>query len=230
MYSIFDLSFTFIERFYDEEPPKEEKIQIIRDFEELLIYGWTLDEIQKVLRTFIAKHPNVRPDIPKLFSKVNCKRANLLTQGVFYYHNQLRITPGPPKRDLDYNTGEIIRIDEEFFLEIRASYTIDDLADYYIYQLAITPSVQERTRLIGAIRYLLKQYPIDLLLFMIDQATNYLQYGDKSRRDYNPLNLSDYRGEAEGAMNEKATETKLSGDDRIVPRKRVFTFRSRHTV
>lgn len=230
MYSIFDLSFAFIERFHSHEPSKEEKVQIIRDFEELLMYGWTIEEIQKVLRSFMTKHPNVRPDIPKLFSKVSSRRANLLTQGIFYYHNQLRITPGPPKRDLDYNTGKIVKIDEEHYLEMRASYTIEDLADYYIYQLNLTPSVQERTRLIGAIRYLLKQYPIDLLLFMIDQATNYLQYGDKSRRDYNPLNLSDYRGQAEGAMNEKVTETKLSGDDRIVPRKRILTFGSRHPV
>lgn len=230
MYSIFDLAFTFIERFYDEEPSKEEKLAIIHEFEKLLLHGWTLEEIQRTLRAFMIKYPDDRPDIAKLFKKVDSSRQNLLKQGSFYYHNQLRIVPGAPVRELDYNTGEIKKIEEEFFLEMRASYTIDNVIDYYIDQLNLTPSYQERSRFIGALKYLLKQYNIDLLLFMIDQAANHLVYDDKSRRDYNPLNLSDYRGYAEQTLNHKRTETKLSGDDRIVPRKRVFTFRGGHSV
>lgn len=224
MYSIYDLAYAYIQRFYTEEPTKENKIEIIRTFEDLLYQGWTSDDMIKVFRAFKTKHPDETPNLDALFNKLAKKEDNLLRPDCFYYHNQLRLVPGPPRRELDYNSGEIKKISEEWFLEMRASYTLDDLADYFERQFHVSFSHHDRKKAIGAFKYLLKTYTLEMILFMIDAASNYIIYDDKSTRDFNVLNLSDYRSLAESALSEKRTETKLSGDDKIVPRKRVFTF------
>lgn len=230
MYSIFDLAFTYIQRFYDEEPSKEEKVRILTEFEDLLFYGWTTEDIIKHLRGFQVRFPGQRPDLPKLFSKLHPSSSNLLKPNTNYHHNELRLMPGPPKRELDYNTGEIKKISEDYFLEIRASYTIENLVDYFVKQFDLPANGDSFKRYIGGFKYLLKTYNIDTVLFMIDAAANLAYSEDKNRRDFNPLSLAEYRHTAETAMMNKQTEIKLSGDDKIVPRKRVLTFRSGDTI
>lgn len=230
MYSIFDLGFAFIQRFYDSEPAQEEKKRIINEFSDLLLDGWTAEDIIKTLRTFQMKYPGTRPDLYQLFGKVSQTGYNLLYPGCFYYHNQLRIIPGPPKRELDYNTGQIIKIEEPFFLEMRASYTLDNLVDYFIAQFHLDVTIDDRKRYAGGFKYLLKNYNIDTILFMIDAASNYAYSEDMNQRDFNVLQLQDYRTKAEHAIGQKRTENKISGDDRIVPRKRVLTFRGGSSV
>lgn len=229
-YSVFDLAFTYIERFYEEEPPTEEKRRILQEFQDLLAAGWTTEDIIKHLRAFITKHPGVRPDIPRLFSKLHRSQENLMKPDRFYYHNQLRITPGPPKRYLDYNTGQIVKTEEDYYLEMRTSYTIDDLTDYYLEQFTLDVSPEERKRIVGSFKYLLKTHDLDLILFMIDVAANHAHSEDMDRESFNPLKLTDWKTIAREQLNEKITENKLSGDDKIVPRKRVLSLRSRDSI
>lgn len=229
-YSVFDLTFTYIQRFYTEEPNREEKLRILNQFEDLLFYGWTTEDIVKSLRAFQVRYPGQRPDLPQLFSKLNPTSNNLLKPNKTYYHNELRLMPGPPKRELDYNTGEIKKVVEEYFLEIRASYTIDNLVDYFIKQFDLPSNGDERKRYIGGFKYLLKTYNIDLVLFMIDAAANLTYSEDRNQRDFNPLDLAEYRHAAETATMNKQTEIRIAGDDKIVPRKRVLTFRSGDSI
>jgi hypothetical protein len=230
MLSVFDLAFHYIERFYDEEPSTEEKRQILQEFEDLFAFGWTMKDINKVMRHFIAGNPNVRPNIAQLFSKVYRTHQNLISPDKFYYHNQLRITPGPPVRHLDINTGEIKKIEEAHYLEMRASYTIEDMIDYYVKQFGLNANADERKRLIGSFKYMLKSHEIESLLFMIDVAINTVYSEDMDRNGFNVFKLADYRTAAELQLGEKRTENTLSGDDRIVPRKRVLSLRGSHSV
>lgn len=224
--SIFDLAFYYIERFCTEEPDDDTKRKIIKDFGVLLTNGWTVGDVTKHIRKFKEKNPGLVPDIPLLFSKLSKSEENLLVPNQYYYHNQLRITPGPPKRILDYNTGEIKSMDEEYFLEIRASYTVDDLTDYFLEQFNMPDRWEERRRIIGSFKYLLKTHDIDLILFMIDAASNYSYSEDMDMASFNPIKLGDWKTIAQNHLNEKITENNYSGDDRIVPRKRVLSFRS----
>jgi hypothetical protein len=228
--SVFDLAFHYIERFYEEEPSTEEKREILERFEDLFAFGWTIEGISKVIKRFMQEHPGVRPDIAKLFSKAYSPEKNLISPDAFYYHNQLRITPGAPKRELDINTGEIKKVEEEYYLEMKASYTIDNLVDYYVTQLRLHIDAYERKKLVGAFKYLLKSHDVESLLFMIDVASNTVYSEDRDRNGFTPFKLTDYRTFANQQRDAKRTENILSGDDKIVPRKRILSFRSSNPV
>ena len=227
MLSLFDLAFHYIERFYDEEPSTEEKRQIIEEFEDLFFYGWSMGDINKVIKRFIERNPGQKPSsVSESFEREYRGEDNLLTPGKYYYHNQLRLTPGPPVMHLDINLGEITTIEEPYFLEMRASYTINDLVDYYIKQFDVKAGPDERKRLVGTFKYLLKTVDVEKLLFMVDVAINTVYSEDMDRNGFNPFKLIDFRTNAEKQLGEKRTEHMLDGGEKIVPRKRVLSLRS----
>ena len=86
-----------------------------------------------------------------------------------------------PKEDYKELLGKMLNyfVDkEDYFLEIKASYTIEELTDYYIKQmkLNITGDVEkERNRLRGSLTYLMEKFHIDLMLFLIDSAANHIE-------------------------------------------------------
>jgi hypothetical protein len=228
--SVYELGFSFIKRYWDREPTKEQKIQILNQFSQLLMNGWTQEEIINVVKAYQHSDPTTIPNVEQIFQGTTTRAENLLVPKAFYYHPQLRILPPPVKRDLDYNTGVISKPEEEYFLEMRASYTINQLIDYFVIAFELNPSQEDIQRYRGSFKFLLKQHNIDTVLFMIDAAHNNLYTEDNDLHDFKPIKLGDYRTMAEDMLNWIRTETKRSGDDHVVPRKRVLPFGDCATV
>lgn len=229
-YSFYDLVFAFLERFYDEAPPESEKKRVASEMWHLLLNGWTAEDITNELRMFRGSFPGVRPDLAELFEHLRRRQQNLLRPDRFYFHNQLRIMPGPPKRSLDLNAGTITKNEEEHFLEMRASYTVEDLTDYYIQQSKESVTANDRKRMVGAFKYLLKTHELEVVLFMVDAGVNAVYSEDLGRDQLSPLKLADYKGAAEMQFAEKRTENIRAGDDCVVPRRRVLSLRGSDPV
>lgn len=205
-YSVYDLVYLYFTKYRPAslKPTDENKRKVLGRIKQLLDSGWTE---QDIIRRWTDR--SAAP-----------AGGNLLKSDRFYWHNALRIMPGPTKVYFDLNTGEITREREEWFLEMRASFTLDDLLDYYLAQFQLSRGQINENRYRGTFRYLLSLYDIDLLLFMVDCCAH-----DRLDRDEgpptDPIVISDYEWQGREAMNRKITECRQAGGDKIVVRKRV---------
>lgn len=224
MISLYDIAFSYIEKFYQIEPVAKVKSEIIFRFEFILDSGWTSEEVMNRLNKCNPK--NGVPNLVELFSGgFDDANKNLMKSKKFYFHNLLRICPPPPTQVWDINTGDIQTISEDFYLEMRASITASQITDYYIEQMKLNPKQVNRNRYIGSMNYMVDKYGLDLVLFMIDVAANYIS-SDDLQAPNSPVGVTEYMTQAQDMLNQKLSETKAAGDDKIVYRKRVLTFRS----
>lgn len=233
--SIYDLAYEFICMFYTSEPAKQEKVRVLHLIREMLINKWASDE----MLTYF-KHIKLQKEIQEVKDVVEYinakalrypkKKINLLGDQYkegdpFYYHNQLRITSPPPKRYFDYNTGEIVKIEEPYFLEMRASYTIEDLCEYYIKQMGLKDiHPQDENRFAKAFLYVLKKYDLETVLFMVDAMVNEVLSEGLNKEKHNPLKIVEWKDVALMHYNEKVTESAVYGENKVVPRKRILLF------
>lgn len=217
--SLYDLAYGYLKTYCGDEPDKTEVLNSIKKW---LDAGWTAEELVKIMKSFKGK-PYTH--LVYHMTKNKPKSINLLKTETFYWHPQLRITPGAPVRHVDYDTGQITKVEEEHFLEMRASYTLEDMLAYYEKSHGETAS-GKRNKYLGGLKYLLTNHSIDTVLFMIDASTNFVKAEDLAPLS-SPLDMDNYEREARHAMGEKITEEKQAGDDRIVPRRRVPLHRGR---
>lgn len=194
-----------------------DKRQIAKTFSRLLSQGWTTEDLIATLKR--EKQRGNVVDLETLFSRLS-EPKNLISPTTIYYHNELRITPGPPIVDYDYNTGELKRTVEDYFLEPRGSYSIEDLVDYFktkshLYVQAIMPD----NRLKGSLKWIVDQHGVELTLFMIDAAEVSVSIG-MSQPLKNPSNLSDFYVVAKQNYEKKMSECKLAGGAKVVPKRR----------
>ncbi|MNP02927.1 hypothetical protein D3C76_947930 [compost metagenome] len=227
MTSIYDLVYDYIDRFYPgEKVDNDSKRAIHREIKRLLKRGWCsvdilrrFQQIDRDKRMSAQVKTRIGTNVRKLFNQQTPTVVNLLDPGEFYYHNVLRITSKPPKRHLDIDSGEIVTINDVYFLEMRDSFTAEDLVEYYCKQFNIKIHRQEQARFAGAFQWLLKMDDIEIILFMIDYAANLC-----NSEDYppprTPMDVRKYRREAMEVRNLKATEAVLSGGNQIVRKKR----------
>lgn len=216
MVSIYDIVFDYIELFFSNKKlTKEQKKTIHQQIKTLLSDGWCYSDIYRIFHT--TKHkPTLY--VTHLFKGKKPKEKNLLKPGKFYYHNDLRLTSKPPKRVIDYDTGEIKIINEPYFLEMKASYSINDLIHYYIRQTG-QGNEQDIPRYLGSFQWLLKHYTVEEILFMIDIMVN-MQKSEDLPPIQSPLDIQKYYREAKEIRQEKKTETVLSGGNKIVRKRR----------
>jgi hypothetical protein len=219
--SIYDIVHEYLSLF-KKKATKEFRRTVKNDIKELLANGWCADEIIKVIQQKHRSKPDVNNMYPSFwFATKRPKKRNLLTPGKFYYHNDLRLTSPPPKRELDYDTGEIkIVSNVPYFLEMKASYTIDDLIRYYAKQFRIKITKEDWSRYQGSFNWLLKNYKLETILFMIDATVNHCEAEDLPVPS-TPLEIRNYYREALEAKNAKKTEAVLSGGNKIVRKKRM---------
>ncbi len=216
MVSIYDLVYDYIEKFFqDERLTKEEKKTIHRGIKKLLALGWCSEEIQRVFKQFKGK-PTL--DVERLFKGKKKSSINLIHPNIFYYHNDLRLTCAPPKREMDYETGEIRSVNEPYFLEMKASYTVENLVDYYLRQVG-THHKKDVNRFIGSFKWLLKSYKVEEILFMIDACVNTAKSEDLSLPE-SPLDIQKHHRIALENWNLKRTHTIQAGGNKIVRKKR----------
>jgi hypothetical protein len=222
--SLYDITYGYLKKYYRGDVNDNTVMDTMEGFKKALEKGWTEKEIIQAIKTF-NKGGSSHDSLMRYFSKMNPKDRNLLKADTFYWHSQLRITPGAPKRVVDYDSGEIKKVDEPHFLEMRASYTMDDLLAYYELQHGEVEDHQ-RNKYRGALKYVLNNYSIDTVLFMIDASANFIKAEDYEPLG-SPLGIQDYARQAQHLIGEKITEERTAGDDKIVPRKRLPLHRGR---
>ena len=181
----------------------------------LLEIGYTGEDILEMLNSDnyideINKHLEIE--------KQSEVEYNLLQEvGTIYYHNELKISTPPVLVKYDINTGELTKVEEEYFLEMKASYCIKDLFNYIKTKSCFYDLDNENT-VIGSLKWLLKNYNLEIILYMIDTANDIIQVQNKKR--IKVIDIKNYYEEAIDARDRKKSELIINGADKIVPRKR----------
>ena len=223
--SIYDLAFDYMEKFPVSDD-KATKKEVIIEMAYLLAEGWTDKEIATHLDKFRASNPGKVPDLKLIFKDKERKETNLLMPLKFYYHNELRVLPPPPVVDVDYNTGEFKKVVSDYYLEMKASFTINDLYEYYLTKDGLyEKATMNPNRVLGSLSWLVNKFPLDQVLFMIDIAYDIITTNDKPPLS-TPMEIQDYFQKSADALNQKVTESKIAGDGKIVPKKRVLSSRN----
>lgn len=219
--SVYDLSIGYIKLFRSNETlTADDKKKIIQDFNQLLANGWVVQELVRYLKLAAQNKDQGAKDILGFFQDKKPAYVNLLIPNKMYYHNELRITSKPPVIDYDYDTGECVRKVEDYFLEMRASYTLEELTAYFKRNAHLyIPEIMTDSRLKGALKWLTQNYDIEMVLFMIDIAENQIAFNDAPPLK-NPSNLHEYFLNAKAGYEHKMNQCRLAGGAKIVPRKR----------
>ena len=220
MYSVYDLVEEYRDIFCpDERFEREEKKQLVRTLKECLDAGWNSAEIIQAFRVYKRTGDDyLEFDITRMMEGKS-RVPNLLRSRTFYYHNALRLTSAPPRREIDYDSGEIRCINEPYFLEMKASYNQDDVVDYYIRHVKpqMKPGIKNRYK--GVFTYLLRSYNVEEILFMIDVTVNNI-LSNEIRKPNTPFDIEKFYDDAMMMRDNKKTETMQSGGKKIVRKKR----------
>ncbi len=221
MASIYDLIYDYIARFYpDQKVDKETRRTIHREIKSLLKRGWCSSELFARFKVMGRRKGEPTPLVRKLVSGTPPKKKNLLDPDAFYYHNLLRVTCKPPSRSLDVDSGIIINHSETYFLEMRASLTMEELVEYYCRQFRLTLRKGDIDRMMGSFRWLLQAYTVEEILFMIDMNANNCLQADRAP-PRSPLDIKRYLDDAIHVRSLKKSEAVLSGGNEIVRKKRM---------
>lgn len=214
--SIYDICYKIKINFFKEEPSNIEKKEIFYAVKKALKKGWTIDIIYKKLNQAYKSKEGL-PDLNLLFA--GQKRENLLDPDEKYYHNLLRIVPPNPTVNWDPVTGEVKSEEQEYFMEYKASLTIDELCEYYRTKEQLNIATFSDKHLRGCFDWLVKSFSVDVVLFMID-ATVDLINSNEINKIYNPLKIQDSLKLAVSLRDKKITEIVSLGVDSIVPKQR----------
>lgn len=208
------------------DAPNSYKKVIMDEVASLLAGGHSPGELESL---FLQEHPKRSEvySVKELFDLhgVTCRYGqveedseNLLTPGRFYYHPFLQKTPGPPRVRTDED-GNMLIIEEPFFLEMRERLTLEELHEYFRNYFG-WPKMSRKFE--GAYRYLLKEetgYDVEELLFLGDCARADMDTNGKYP-PINPLRLADYEEEMHEAMESRKNICYEGGLSHVKPRSR----------
>ena len=204
----------FIELLEKSNPDNKRKHEIVMSLVDILNRGYTYNDIRKAINWAYKNHSQFPYD--------NFKEThydNLMKQGVRYYHKELNIRSELSPIIHDVDTGTIIRRDSEYWLEPRASYTLDDMVNYFYSKHMVDEQEYFRKRMIGLFRSYVNRYGIDITLFMIEHAARLYE----SEHVAFTLHAFDsYHQIAVQYLEEIKNNCVYSGGDAYVPRKRVL--------
>lgn len=213
-YSIYDLYYGFIKYFYNEIT-EDEKNKVCHLIKGEIKNGTTSNEIIQAIKSFNGTYrsPN---DVIKA---IKTTKGNLLKDtNRIYFHNELRLGPKAPIKEIDINTGKIVKIKQEYYLEMKCSYTIEELFNYIKSKQAYILACKDQKRIIGTLKYLIEKIDIEKILYMIDISNNILV--KENRIAKNIIGITDYQIEAEKFYNARKSEAYVNGDYKLVFKKR----------
>lgn len=217
--SVYDLTATYIMLLEDRESlTSSRQKDIMKMFCTFLDNGHTYEILQKeILKSF---HNHVPFPIAK-FSKIyNGDGCNLVKQGTIYYHKELKIMNSLPMIHHDVDSGTITNSQAEYYVEPVASYTLDDLLQYF-YSKNIADTVEfNYKRMYGMFRHKLGVYGLDKLLFMIEAATRACE---ANNRPFTLDNFDSHNQMASQYLEEIKNNCKFAGGENLyVKRKRML--------
>jgi hypothetical protein len=208
--------------------PDNYKVSVMANIEQILEGGMSVKDLEHYISEYKRVHEAPQEvysidDILKFFN-VNAKKSvvqrdpnNLIQAGTFYYHPALQVAPPPPTViQLDDGTFESSYETENFFLEIKESFTYDDLVDYF-YKVMGNDMQGFKERDIGAFKHILKSYDLDLVLYTIDESR--FQSVDLNKPiPKSPFDIRDYFEFGELVLEDRKNTCYMEGLDRVIPR------------
>lgn len=212
--SVYDLAAFYTMLFVGRRINKNELKNITDKFSYILDKGYTLKECTSIMLKNMNNKNNFHiSDILKCTSK----HENIIKQNQMYYHKELRIQPKPSVTDIDYNTGTMVSTKQEYFVEIAASYTIEELMKYLLSFGYVNTYQWQYSRLKGLIEHYIKKYEIDTVLFMFEAIADNI---DKDEREFDFNKFDNYYQTAKGYMNNIINNCSANGGDKIEPKRR----------
>lgn len=208
--------------------PSSYKITIMKNLEEILGGGMTGEEIEGHFDAFKKKHPKPKEayDIDDIFKWLGVSATkkevvhdpnNLMKPGAFYYHPALQVAPGPPiVHQLDDGSFVSSYDNEPFFLEMKDSFTYEDLVDYF-HEVMGLKGEGYKQRDVGAFKHMMKSHDLDAMLYTIDAARFYAEDYSKPLPK-NPFDVRDYIDEGEATLEGRKNTCYMEGLDRVIPR------------
>jgi hypothetical protein len=212
--SVYDLVALYIKLIIKHPVQPAESSALLKKFAEILNNGYTFQALLKeILITF--KNRSTFP-----FQKYSRKvEGNLVTQGVMYYHKQLKIMNSLPSIVHDIDKGTLTSDNVEFYVEPVASYTMDDLLKYFYSKDMADKQEYNPKRMAGMFKHMIDKYGLDKLLFMIEASARMFA------AEHKVFTLSDfdsYSSTASQYLEEIRNSCKYSGGENYVPKRRVL--------
>lgn len=210
--SVYDLAALYSMLYVGRPVNKEELKNIVDKLSYVLNSGYTFKECKNILLSNVNNRANFKiADIMKYTSY----HANLIKQGQMYYHKELRIQPEPAKVDVDYNTGTMISTKQEYFVEIAASYTMDEVYNYLL-SLGYTNTYQwQQSRIKGLLNHYIGKYGLDTVMFMFEAIKDNIE-----DREFDFNKFDNYYMIAKSYLDNITNNCIANGGDKIETRKR----------
>lgn len=205
------------------QAPEAYKTTVWKSFEQILAGGTAAATINEAMDTYKATHPTPNEvytiaDI-LAYVQIEAKKGvrkrnpdNLLEEGRFYYHPALQIAPPPPVITIN-NDGTFSSSydqDDQFYLEVKEEFTLEDLVDYYYTRFPDQRKKMDRDK--GAFKYLLKSMDLDVILYCIEEASM------QEQPPRSILELDDYELEASLILEDRKNTLYEAGLDHVIPK------------
>lgn len=210
-----DIPICFFKLFYPKKKPsKKGFLKIYKQGLYLIKRNWTVSNITNRMVAYDKQNKQPPISLFKIINKTKTpplnKEGNIL-KDKFYYHNSLQKTSKPTKISINYDTGEIKRKTDPYFLEIKKYYSTKDLNNYFHDKMKINNQHLLKMNY-GGFKKIINDYDLDLLLFTIDSSFKYCQ--DEQRPYLNSYSqLFSYMDKGLKLLK----EIKNSSSGRIVP-------------
>ncbi len=166
-----------------------------------------------------VKYPMDIVEFKRRHRQKTAKKNNLIEPGVFYYHSDLHDTSPLPQTYIDPTDGKIKEVDPDrpYWLEMKKEYTLEDALAYFEFYTENKIREQDRKKALGALRYFVDNYGIDVVLHAIEIAQeNYEDYNTKQPTQ--PIHLSDHMNEAIERLETRVANAEYLGLNKIIPR------------
>jgi len=209
------------------QAPDHYKNHIFHQVQQLLAGGTSPSLLSSLLQEYAQKHPSPQEvyDIEEIlhYFQVDVRKGevtqdpdNLMQPGVFYYHPALQVAPPPPTIiQLPDGSFQSSYEQEEFYLEMKDRFTLDDLVDYFYRKMEITHEFRERDK--GAFRHLLKSFDLDTILYTIDEARLVAEDLGKLLPK-SPFDLRDYLEYGIAILEDRKNTCYMEGLDHVIPK------------
>ena len=178
--------------------------------------GYMFDEVRRYI--FNTMNMAKLADVVSFISSRTCSCENILKTGI-YYHKRLRVTPKPHTVNIDYNEGTMVSQGQEYFVEMIASFSMNDLKQYLFKNAKINTTVYHDKRINGLLADYVKRYGIEQTLFMIDRAIED-SYDNEYSNELQLDKLVNYYDKARTCYNTAVNNCNSNGGNVICPRKR----------
>lgn len=208
--------------------PDNYKMAVMNNIESLLKGGMDSNQLESYFTRYKQEHSEPQEaysvdDILSFFtikaSKKEVKRDpnNLLEIGKFYFHPELQIAP-PPPTVVQLDDGSFVSSyeSEPFFLEVRETFTMEDLVDYFYKRMGIN-GVGFKERDIGAFKHIMRSYDLDTILYTIDAAKFFAE--DLLKQiPKSPFDIRDFVDQGMEILEGRKNTCYMEGLDRVIPR------------